>query len=53
MRLRVVCGLSDTMAIFVPTSRLRSVDLPAFGRPMSDTKPDFIDRARATVSARR
>ena len=39
MRVRVVCGLSDTMAIFVPMTRLRRVDLPAFGRPMMDTKP--------------
>src|SRR5258706_444577 len=32
MRLRVVCGFEVTMAIFWPTSRLRRVDLPAFGR---------------------
>src|SRR4051812_48732374 len=39
MRVRVVCGLSETMAIFVPMMRLRSVDLPAFGRPMMETNP--------------
>src|SRR5436305_10669100 len=42
MRLRVVCGLSDTIASFVPTMRLSSVDLPAFGRPMRETKPLFM-----------
>src|SRR4051794_17447938 len=42
MRLRVVCGLSDTIASFVPTMRLSSVDLPALGRPMRDTKPLFM-----------
>src|SRR2546421_3415492 len=30
------------MASFVPTSRFNSVDLPAFGRPMNETNPDFI-----------
>ena len=42
MRLRVVCGLSETIASFWPTSRLRSVDLPALGRPTSATKPAFM-----------
>src|SRR6266513_3798518 len=41
MRVRVVCGLSDTMASLWPTTRLRSVDLPAFGRPRNETKPDL------------
>ena len=36
MRVRVVCGLSETIATFVPTIRLRSVDFPALGRPMSE-----------------
>ena len=31
IRFRVVCGLSETIASLVPTSRLSSVDLPAFG----------------------
>src|SRR6185436_9491182 len=44
MRFPVVCGLSETMASLAPTSRLRSVDLPAFGRPTSETKPAFTDR---------
>ena len=39
MRWRVVCGLSETIATFWPTKRLSSVDLPAFGRPTSATKP--------------
>ena len=39
MRVRVVWGLSDTIATFVPTMRLSSVDLPAFGRPTRDAKP--------------
>src|SRR5688572_16363725 len=45
MRLRVVCGLSDTMAILAPTMRLRREDLPAFGRPMSETNPAFTSFA--------
>ena len=36
---RVVCGLFETAAIFSPTSRLSNVDFPAFGRPISATKP--------------
>ena len=31
MRLRVVCGLSETIATFWPTRRLTSVDLPDVG----------------------
>src|SRR5262247_1025279 len=41
MRVLVVCGLSDTMASLWPTMRLRSVDLPAFGRPRNETNPDL------------
>jgi hypothetical protein len=33
--------LSETIAIFSPISLLSSVDLPALGRPMSATTPDF------------
>ena len=40
MDVRVVCGLSATMATFVPTSAFSSVDLPAFGRPRMETNPD-------------
>src|SRR5215469_2322074 len=40
MEMRVVCGLSVTMATFWPTSAFSSVDLPALGRPMMDTKPE-------------
>src|SRR6266404_1765041 len=39
MRLRVVCGLAVTIAIFCPTRRLSSVDFPAFGRPTMATNP--------------
>ena len=42
MRVRVVCGLSETIATFWPTSRFSSVDLPALGRPTSATKPAFM-----------
>src|SRR6185437_4183440 len=37
---RVVCGLSATMEIFWPTRVFSSVDLPAFGRPRMETKPE-------------
>ncbi len=40
MRVRVVCGLGETMAIFSPISRLSSVLLPTFGRPMSAANPE-------------
>src|SRR5690242_971188 len=39
MRVRVVWGLSETMASLVPTMRLSRDDLPAFGRPTNETKP--------------
>src|SRR5262245_2122223 len=38
-RLRVVCGLSETIATFSPTRRLTSVDFPTLGRPTTDTSP--------------
>src|SRR4030042_5139624 len=41
MRLRVVWGLLDMMAIFSPKRKLRRVDFPAFGRPMMETNPDL------------
>src|SRR5260370_3735379 len=40
MRLRVVCGLEVTTAIFCPTSRFTSVDFPVFGRPMMAANPE-------------
>src|SRR4051794_2108164 len=43
IEVRVVCGLSATMATFWPTSAFRSADLPAFGLPMRDTKPERKD----------
>ena len=39
MRLRVVCGLSETMATFWPTIWFTRVDLPTFGRPTTATNP--------------
>src|ERR671932_894072 len=39
MRRLVVCGLSETIATFPPTSMFTSVDLPTFGRPTTATKP--------------
>ena len=36
---RVVCGLSEVITTFCPTSALVSVDLPALGRPTNDAKP--------------
>jgi hypothetical protein len=41
IRLRVVCGLLDVIAIFCPISRFISVDLPTFGLPMIVTNPDL------------
>ena len=41
MACRVVCGLDEAMAILLPTSALVSVDLPAFGRPTKQAKPDL------------
>src|SRR6266852_4373139 len=40
MAVRVVCGLSATMATFEPTRAFSNVDLPAFGRPRIDTNPE-------------
>src|ERR1700737_5417162 len=39
MRLRVVCGLVETMETFWPRIRFSRVDLPAFGRPTRATTP--------------
>src|SRR5919205_702012 len=36
---RVVCGLAEVMATFLPTSALVRVDLPALGRPTSTENP--------------
>src|SRR6478609_2163664 len=37
---RVVCGLSEVIATFSPTSAFVSVDLPTLGRPTKVTNPD-------------
>src|SRR6266542_1407488 len=39
MRLRVVCGLEETMETLCPRLRFSSVDFPAFGRPTMATMP--------------
>src|SRR5581483_2405629 len=39
MRLRVVCGLCETIATFCPISALSSDDLPTLGRPTMATMP--------------
>src|SRR5688572_3779797 len=41
MEVRVVCGLSATIATFCPTSAFSRVDFPAFGRPTMETNPDL------------
>ena len=45
---RVVCGLSATIATFAPTSALSSVDLPAFGLPRIETNPEWKPGDRVT-----
>ena len=42
-----LCGLSCTIASFLPAKRLKSVDLPTFGRPIMATEStlfSFIDK---------
>jgi hypothetical protein len=39
---RVVCARGVTMLSFSPTSALRSVDFPTFGRPTRATCPDRV-----------
>src|SRR5512140_517093 len=39
----VVWGLSETMASFSPKRAFRSVDLPTFGLPTMEMKPDLND----------
>ena len=38
------------MASLVPTRRFINVDLPALGRPMKDTNPNFMRAASLTGS---
>src|SRR5580704_9100983 len=49
IRLRVVCGLAETMATFSPVRAFNSVLLPAFGRPRIATNPDFNWRTLLTL----
>ena len=44
---RVVCTFGVTMEILAPTSALSSVDLPAFGAPISATKPQRVPVRRS------
>ena len=37
---RVVWGLSEVMAILLPTKAFSSVDLPALGRPTKQANPE-------------
>ena len=43
---RVVCTLCVTIDTLAPTSWLISVDLPAFGAPISATKPERVGLSR-------
>ena len=43
IRVRVVCGLSETIASFVPDQPVQQRRLAGVGRPMNETKPDFHD----------
>jgi hypothetical protein len=36
---RVVCGLSEVITIFCPTTALVRVDFPALGRPTKQANP--------------
>ena len=51
--MRVVCGLSETIATFAPTMRLRSVDLPALGRPMSETRNPACGACSGSITPQR
>ena len=42
IRARVVCTLCVTIETLAPTIWFNSVDLPAFGSPISATKPAFV-----------
>ena len=46
IRARVVCALGLTIATFWPTRALTSVDLPAFGAPITATKPARVELYR-------
>src|SRR5690625_987773 len=50
MRLRVVCTLCVTIEIFAPTMAFISVDLPAFGSPISATKPQRVASSAMSLS---
>src|SRR5436309_12128528 len=52
MRLRVVCGLAETMETLWPRMRFSSVDLPALGRPTSATTPKCGLRADFSSATR-
>ena len=52
IRVRVVCTLWVTIETFAPTMRFSSVDLPAFGSPISATSPQRVAAAHASPSSR-
>ena len=45
---RVVWGRPEVIATFWPTMAFVSVDLPAFGRPMTHAKPDLNSTATSS-----
>src|ERR1700761_8530251 len=47
---RVVCGRLEVIATFEPTRALVSVDLPVFGRPTKQTKPEWNSVTCGAVS---
>ena len=48
---RVVCTLRLTIDTLVPTSRLTSVDLPAFGAPRTATNPQRVASASGSIDS--
>src|SRR5262249_43350102 len=49
IRARVVCTFGVTIETLLPTSALRSVDLPAFGVPISAMKPQRVSCAASSA----
>ena len=50
IRIRVVCTLWVTIETLAPTMRFISVDLPAFGSPISATSPQRVPARHASPS---
>src|SRR5258707_654896 len=49
-RVRVVCTFGVTIASLCPTSWFNSVDLPAFGAPISATKPQRVSLSLSRIA---